>query len=265
MLETVRGLGYAGDRARPSRLPVDARRRSSAHGLELVGGFAPLRFDGRGRLTPRTSPSWLDPIADCCSTTGARGPVVLAGDENESGSRAGRPDRRAVLAETRRTRAERVERLPSAPRRRRASSTITRRRTSRRPRRSRRCSSTTDVGICFDTGHALVGGGDPVERRAAVRRPHRAPASEGRRSRRCSRACVRGELTLEQAWARRHLLPVRRGRGRLRCGPALPELAGFDGWTVLEQDRVAVRVERPAGRARGRGAQPRRRARTRSP
>jgi inosose dehydratase len=49
-----------------------------------------------------------------------------------------------------------------------------------------------------------------------------------------------GEITVEQAWDAGLFCPIGEGMVDLAAVLALPELQGFDGWTVLEQDRVAV-------------------------
>jgi inosose dehydratase len=98
----------------------------------------------------------------------------------------------------------------------------------------------TDVGICFDTGHALVGGGDPLEvaRMCAGRIEHLhlkdvdAAVLERVRS---------GELDLDRAWAGGLFCPF--GEGAVDFGAVLRELADYDGWVVLEQDRVAVTAD----------------------
>jgi inosose dehydratase len=99
----------------------------------------------------------------------------------------------------------------------------------------------TDVPLCFDTGHAAVGGGDPVElaRSFAGRIGHLHlkdvdPAMLAR---------VRdGALSLEQAWDGGLFCPFGEGMVDIRAVLALPELQAFTGWIVLEQDRVAVRA-----------------------
>ena len=52
-----------------------------------------------------------------------------------------------------------------------------------------------------------------------------------------------GEVTLEQAWAHGIFCAFGAGMVDVRGVLALPELQDFEGWIVLEQDRVAVRVE----------------------
>ena len=49
------------------------------------------------------------------------------------------------------------------------------------------------------------------------------------------------ELTVEQAWEHGLFCPF--GEGAVDFAAVLAELDGFDGWAVVEQDRVAVRVD----------------------
>src|SRR5206468_1444157 len=95
MLETVRDLGYAGiELGPPGYLGANADevlRTLERYGLHLVGAFAPLRIaDEDGFLDDL---AFLDATIEILAATGARGPVVLAGDENEVRlAAAGRPD-----------------------------------------------------------------------------------------------------------------------------------------------------------------------------
>ena len=95
MLETVRGLGYTGiELGPPGYFGDDAESVAAAlepYGLELVGAFAPLRIaDAEGF---EEDLDFLDRTIAILAGNGARGPVVLAGDENEIRlEAAGRPD-----------------------------------------------------------------------------------------------------------------------------------------------------------------------------
>ena len=98
------------------------------------------------------------------------------------------------------------------------------------------------MALCFDTGHAAVGGGDPLDlaRTYASRIGHLHlkdvdPVLLGR---------VRtGEVSLEHAWGNGIFCPLGAGMVDVRGVLALPELQDFEGWIVLEQDRVAVNVD----------------------
>jgi len=92
----------------------------------------------------------------------------------------------------------------------------------------------TDVGICYDTGHALVGGGDPLEVarmcKGRIEHLHLKDVDPSKLA-----------LPLDLAWEEGIFCPF--GEGAVDFDAVLAELNGYDGWTVLEQDRVAVRVE----------------------
>jgi inosose dehydratase len=98
------------------------------------------------------------------------------------------------------------------------------------------------LGICLDTGHTLIGGGDPL---ALVREwsdrllhVHLKDVSGP------LLASVRaGELDVETAWERGLFCPFGEGEVDLAGFLALPELESFTGWLVLEQDRMGVRID----------------------
>jgi inosose dehydratase len=251
MLETVRGLGYSGIELGPPGYfgddPEEIADRLARYGLELVGAFAPLRIADEDGF--RDDLAFLDQTVATLAAAGARGPVVLAGDEN--GARlaaAGRPEaaREVALApdEFRRA-AERVERGARRALDAGVPATF-------HPHTGTHVESPDEVAsllehtdpdvvkLCFDTGHTVVGGGDPVElarsaldRIAHVHLKDVDPRVLGR---------VRdGEASVDEAWERGLFCPF--GEGAVDFGAVLAALDGFDGWTVIEQDRVAVRVD----------------------
>jgi inosose dehydratase len=221
LLATVVELGYTGIELGPPGYLSPALL--DEFGLELAGGFAPLRFADAAAFAEDV-PLWLDPVIEALLATGARGPVVLADGERTRFDDAafGR-----VQEAVDRCRARGV---PVVFHHHAATSIET-------PEELEALLERTDVGICYDTGHALVGGGDPVEvaRLCAGRIEHLHlkdvdPAVLAR---------VRaGELDLDRAWAGGLFCPF--GEGAVDFGAAMRELEGYDGWVVLEQDRVAV-------------------------
>jgi inosose dehydratase len=215
LLETMRGLGYRATELGPPGYFSPALLEQ--YGLELVGGFAPLRFEDDAGYREDVG-TWLDPVIAVLRATGARGPVVLAGAELAGPHEA--PD------------ASYFDRVNDAVERCRSrdvpvvfhhhAGTYV-----ESPAEIEALLEYTDVGVCYDTGHALVGGGDPVE---------------------VARLC-RGRTEHVHL---KDVDPVTLsycpfGEGAVDFDAVLVELSGYDGWTVLEQDRIAVRVEDLAG------------------
>jgi inosose dehydratase len=244
LLETVAGLGFAGiELGPPGYLDAAALEAS---GLALVGGFAPLHLADEEAFRIDLE-EWLDPIAEALAATGAAGPVVLADAETPVRlAGAGRPDEQARTALAGDELARALERVDLAAERCRARGVdaVFHHHTATYFETAEELAALvdgSDVPLCFDTGHAAVGGGDPVElaRAFAGRIGHLHlkdvdPALLAR---------VRaGELTLERAWDEGLFCPFGEGMVDLRAVLDLPELGSFDGWVVLEQDRVAVRV-----------------------
>ena len=245
LLRTVAGLGYRGIELGPPGYLEPAAVAES--GLELVGGFAPLHLDDEDAFAADLA-EWLDPIAAALAETGRSGPVVLAdAGTPERLTGAGRPVEQARTALTGDRLARALDRLTRAAERCRAVGVdaVFHHHTAtyfETPEEIAAVVDGTDIALCFDTGHAAVGGGDAVElaRRYASRIGHLHlkdvdPVLLAR---------VRaGEVALEQAWGDGIFCPFGEGMVDLGSVLALPELQGFDGWIVLEQDRVSVRAD----------------------
>jgi inosose dehydratase len=250
MLETVTALGYVGIELGPPGYfgagGDDVRTALAAHGLELVGGFAPLHLSDEEAYRADV-PVWLDPIIAVLAATGARGPVVLADAEtDERIAAAGQPTEQARTALAADDFARALERVNEAVDRcrERGVDVVFHHHAATYVETAdelERFLAGTDVGICFDTGHALVGGADPLEIvrlcGPRIRHLHLKDVDGGLLERVRS-----GDLGLEEAWDDGLFCPF--GKGEVDFGGVLaaPELASFDGWVVLEQDRVAVRL-----------------------
>ena len=244
-------LGYRGIELGPPGFFGDdsgeVAGRLARHRLELVGAFAPLRIADEDGF--HDDLAFLDRTIDILAAAGARGPVVLAADENETRlAAAGRPDavREAALPrdEFRRT-AERVERAARRALDRGVAATF-HPHTGTHVETPAEVASLLDntdpeiVKICFDTGHTVVAGGDPVElaRTARDRIAHLHLKDVDLRV--LDRVRAR-ELDVKQAWEQGLFCAF--GEGAVDFGAVLAVLAPFDGWIVIEQDRVAVRVD----------------------
>jgi len=251
MLATARDLGYTGiELGPPGYLGAGGEAVAAAlapYGLELAGGFAPLHLADEDAFRADI-PVWLDPVIDVLVATGARGPVVLADAETDARlAAAAQPEEQLRTALSADEFARAIERVNEAVERCRSrgvavvfhhhAATYV-----ETPDEIERFLAGTDVGICFDTGHAVVGGGSAVEvaRSCGPRIEHlHLKDVDGELLERVRR----GELGLEQAWDGGLFCPFGEGVVDFAAVLALPDLASFDGWTVLEQDRVAVRID----------------------
>jgi inosose dehydratase len=251
MLEAVRDLGYSGIELGPPGYfgddPASVRRTLHAYDLELVGAFAPLRIADEDGF--RDDLAFLDSTIEILAEAGARGPVVLAADENELRlAAAGRPDAQqatALRGDDFRRAAERVELAARRALERGVTATFHPHTATyiESPAEVEALLDSTDpdvVKVCLDTGHAVVGGGDPVElaRTARDRIAHLHLKDVDPRV--LERVRTR-ELSVEQAWEQGLFCPF--GEGAVDFGAVLSELEGYEGCAVVEQDRVAVRVD----------------------
>jgi inosose dehydratase len=95
----------------------------------------------------------------------------------------------------------------------------------------------TDVDLTLDTGHLMLGGGDPVE---AVQqwkgRINHVHVKDVRLA--ILDEVVREGASMRAAWERGVFVPL--GHGDLALGAFMDSLAatGFDGWVVVEQDVI---------------------------
>lgn len=244
LLRTVAELGFTGiELGPPGYLDTDAIRAS---GLALVGGFAPLHLADEEAFRQDVE-DWLDPIAETLAATGGRGPVVLADAETPDRIAASaRPDeqRRTALRGDALKRALELVQEAAERCRSKGVGAVFHHHTATHfesPEEIAAFVDGTDVPLCFDTGHCAVGGGDPLElaRAFASRIGHLHLKDvdpvllEQVRS---------GAVSVEQAWDRGLFCPMGEGMVDIPAVLALPELQAFEGWIVLEQDRVSVRA-----------------------
>jgi inosose dehydratase len=211
LLETMRSLGYEATELGPPGYFTP--QLLEQHEMALVGGFAPLRFEDEAGYAEDVE-TWLDPVIEVLAATGARGPVVLAGGELDA---AHEPPGAAFF--------ERVNRAVERCRARGVPVVFHHHRATfiETPNEIEALLANTDVGICYDCGHAVAGGGDPVEV-----------------ARLCSGRIEHLHLK-DVDPATGAFCPF--GAGAVDFDAVLAELDGYEGWTVLEQDRVAVRVD----------------------
>jgi inosose dehydratase len=95
----------------------------------------------------------------------------------------------------------------------------------------------TDIGLCLDTGHLLLGGGDPVSAvEAWGSRINQVHLKDGRRSVMKQIAADGAQAT--EIWSREAFPAL--GQGDLDVDGVLAALAriGYGGWLVVEQDTL---------------------------
>jgi inosose dehydratase len=103
----------------------------------------------------------------------------------------------------------------------------------------------SEMGLCLDTGHLVLGGSDPVEIAEIagdrVNHAHLKDVDLGMAGRLAAR-----ELSFKEAAQKNAFRPL--GEGDVDVGGVLDRLgdAGYPGWYVLEQDSV-VEGEPPEG------------------
>ena len=248
-LETIVDMGYSATETGPPGYfapdGVAAAERAGRHGVELIATFLPLRLDDPDGFEEDLAA--LDRTVEVLEATGG-GIVLLADMETPERARAAGSDER------RRATAWDAETVERAAERLQAAAEIVRSRgldVAHHPHAATHVESSeetdemlsrTDIGVCIDTGHTIVGGGDPRElvRRYAdrLRHLHLKDVDGAVLSR--LRA---GELDMDEAWPKGIFCEFGAGVVPLREFLALPEVRSFDGYAVIEQDRVAVTVD----------------------
>ena len=246
-LETIVEMGYgATETGPPGYFAPDgaaAVERARRYGVELVATFLPLRLDDADGFSEDLGA--LDRTVEVLEATGGGGVVLLADMETpERAVAAGSEERRRTTAwggETLERAAERLQHAAEIVRRRGLDVAL-------HPHAATHVESVdeteamlarTDIGLCIDTGHTVVGGGDPVElaRRHAgrLRHVHLKDVDAGVLER-----LEGGEVDMDEAWPLGIFCEFGAGVVPLREFLALPEVRALDGWAVIEQDRVAV-------------------------
>ena len=93
----------------------------------------------------------------------------------------------------------------------------------------------SDIGVCLDTGHLLLGGGDPVSAVDSWRgRINHVHVKDARLD--VIQGIIGDSAPVEEIWRRRAF--CRLGDGDVALDRVLEELreVGYDGWLVVEQD-----------------------------
>jgi inosose dehydratase len=103
----------------------------------------------------------------------------------------------------------------------------------------------SEIGLCLDTGHLLIGGADPVRLAARhagrIRHTHLKDVDAG-----WARRVQSGEVTYTEAVRGGMYRPLGKGDVDIASIVGSLERARYQGWYVLEQDTILVRPQ-PAG------------------
>jgi inosose dehydratase len=248
-LETIVDMGYTATETGPpgyfAPSAAEAADRAGRAGVELIATFLPLRLDDPAGFEADLAA--LDRTVEVLEATG--GGVVLLADMET-------PDRaRAAGSEERRRKtgwnddvldraAERLQRATDIVRARGLDAALHPHAATHIESETEtdRILERTDIGLCVDTGHTIVGGGDPVAlaRRYAARLLHvHLKDVDGALLGRLSR----GEVDMDEAWPLGIFCEFGTGVVPISEFLALPEVRSLDGYGVIEQDRVAVTID----------------------
>jgi inosose dehydratase len=252
MLAAVTELGFAGIELGPrGYFGADAREVGETFagtGLELVGAFVELHLYDEERFRRDWAElEWTIPVLAEGAETG-QGCVVLADAGSPERYRAaGRPDEIARLRPSDDATARALERLDEVGRRcaeggvrlalhHHAGTHVE---TLEETERFLAGSDPEVVSFCIDSGHAHVGGADPLELlelcAGRIALLHLKDVDDAVLAR------VRtGEIDLEAAWAAGLFCECGDGGAKVPEFLAHPAVRDFDGWLVFEQDRVGA-------------------------
>ncbi len=245
-LETIAEMGYAATETGPPGYLAPSAGEAAAlaarHGIELVATFLPLRLDDEAGFQEDLGA--LDHTVAVLEASGG-GIVLLADMETPDRARAaGSEERRTATgwdAETLERAAERLQRATDVVRGRGLDVAL-------HPHAATHIESETetdailartDIALCVDTGHMVVGGADPVafakRHGNRLRHVHLKDVDAGVLAR-----LRRGEVDMDEAWPLGIFCEFGAGVVPLAEFLALPEVRSLDGYGVIEQDRVAV-------------------------
>ena len=243
VLRDVAGAGYAGIDLGPVGYLGDAgdiRANLVRHGLALSGAFVELPFDDLARMPGALQT--LSAVLDVFDA--ARGGDALP----PRPTLAAMTRDRAVSFDDERWRrlGEGVEMAIACCRERGYEPTFHHETGTyiETPREIEKVLELTAIGLCLDTGHLLLGGGDPLSAMRDWRgRINHLHLKDAHRS--VVEAIVREGAPASEIWRRGAFCPL--GQGDLDVDAVLEEVRhGYQGWIVVEQDTLPDPSGRPA-------------------
>lgn len=238
---------------------VDRLRR---HGLELAGGWIDLPFsDGEAfeEAFARLDDT-LDVFLEAVAAGPAAAPLPTLADSGDVVRRArpgGAPEL-SLQGTAWDAFADRVDRTVAHVRRRGLEPTFHHHACTyvETPDEVDALLASTDVGITFDSGHLLIGGGEPLaDYRRWRDRINHLHLKDARTE--ILRDALRTDDPMATIWEQRVFVPL--GEGDLAVDELVQEIvdSGYDGWLIVEQDVVPrsdaeveqARTEQMANRA----------------
>jgi inosose dehydratase len=245
VLASMADAGYAGTELGPPGYLGDGdalRSRLEEHGLDLVGGYIPIRFSEPDVLADDIAA--MNATLDLFEAAGAGSARPVFADGG-SPARAARPgaaasDRSVGLDDAGWRRfADGVARAAEAARARGFEPTFHHHTATyvEAPWEIERVLELTDVGLLLDTGHLALGGGDPVQ---GLRDWHE--RIDHLHVKDYSREILDGVLAdragMDEAWRRGVFVELGAGDVDLPAFFSEVKSVGYGGWLVVEQDRI---------------------------
>jgi inosose dehydratase len=241
LLAEMAAAGYAGTELGPPGYlgeGAELRARLEWHGLALTGGWCPVRFSEPEHLEEDLAAlgRTLD-LFDAAGTEAAH-PVFGDGgsDERRANPGAGAPE---LDKSGWRRWADGVRRAQAVTQDRGYEPTLHPHTSTfvESPRELERALELTDVGLLVDTGHLLLGGNDPLEvLRRWGERVNYVHVKDVRLD--VVRQVVAERANVIEGWRRGMFCELGRGDVDLVAFFDGLRAAGYDGWIVVEQDRI---------------------------
>jgi inosose dehydratase len=244
VLDAIAAAGYAGVDLGPVGYlgtGEDLARKLSARSLTLCGGYVPLHFSDPAALAAELPyvDALLDVFDTCPAGTPPRPTLADAGspqrDANPGGA-ASRPELGLSEAQWRlfadgvARAAQRCRARGYEPAFHHHTGTYV-----ESVWEIERMLELTDVGLCLDTGHLLIGGGDPRQALSDwSQRINHLHVKDARRD--VVNAIIAERAPVSAIWSRQAF--CRLGEGDLELDPFIEQLASsaYSGWLLVEQD-----------------------------
>jgi inosose dehydratase len=241
LLAEMAAAGYEGTELGPPGYLGEGdelRARLERHGLALTGGWCPVRFSEPEHLADDlASLSRTLDLFDAAGASDAR-PVFGDGGSDERRASPGRGEPELDDAGWARW-AEGVRRAADAAHARGYEPTLHPHTSTfvESPREIERAVELTDVGLLVDTGHLLLGGSDPLEvLRRFGDRVNYVHVKDVRLD--VVRRVVDERADVLEGWRRGMFCELGAGDVDLPAFFDALRAAGYDGWVVVEQDRI---------------------------